>query len=92
MLAADRRKLFKEKREWEYMRGAGVILFHTDTLEAFDAVFPEIAQYARAQSYRGFSEFNYPGFFAEKTRTSEYRFVDLNRNQMHAAGHLCFWS
>lgn len=85
-------KLFAEKPEWEYMRGAGVMLFRADTLEAFDAAFPEIAQYARAQPYRSFSEFNYLGFFAEKTRPSEYRFVDLNRHQMPASGHLCFWS
>lgn len=85
-------KLFGEIPEWEYMRGSGVFLFRTDTLKAFAIRFPEIEQYGRAQPYRSFSEYNFLGFFIEKTRATEYCLVDLNRQKLPPAEHLCFWS
>lgn len=85
-------KLFGETPEWEYMRGTGVFLFRTDTLKAFAISFPEIEQYGRAQPYRSFSEYNFLGFFIDKTRATEYCLVDLNRQKLPPAEHLCFWS
>lgn len=74
--------LFGEKPEWEYMRGHGSRLYHTSTLRALEARFPDLEDYARGVPKRLFSEFNILGYFAERHEADRYRFADTDAEPM----------
>lgn len=84
--------LFGEAPEWEYMRSHGSRLYHTDTLRAFEARFPDLEAYARGVPKRLFSEFNLLGFFAEKHEAARYRFVDADATPLRAPRSRQFWT
>lgn len=84
--------LFGESPEWEYMRSHGSRLYHTDTLRAFAARFPELEAYARGVPKRLFSEFNLLGYFAEQQEPGRYRFVDVDATALTAPRSRQFWT
>jgi glycosyltransferase involved in cell wall biosynthesis len=84
--------LFGRKPEWEYMRSHGARLYHTATLRALEARFPELETYARGVPKRLFSEFNLLGYFAEQHEPERYRFVDADTEPMPAPRSRQFWT
>ena len=84
--------LFGEQPEWEYMRSHGSRLYHTDTLRAFEARFPDLETYARGVPKRLFSEFNLLGYFAEKYEPARYRFADTEAIPMRPPCSRQFWT
>ena len=84
--------LFGEQPEWEYMRSHGSRLYHTDTLRALEARFPDLEAYARGVPKRLFSEFNLLGYFAEKYEPGRYRFADTDVTPMRAPCSRQFWT
>ena len=84
--------LFGEKPEWEYMRSHGSRLYHTDTLRALAALFPELEAYARGVPKCLFSEFNILGYFAEKHEADRYRFADTDTEPMRPSCSRQFWT
>ena len=84
--------LFGEKPEWEYMRSHGSRLYHTATLRALEARFPELEAYARGVPKRLFSEFNILGYFAEQQEPDLYRFADTDAVPMRAPCSRQFWT
>ena len=85
-------RLFGEKPEWEYMRSHGSRLYHTDTLRALEARFPDLEAYAHGVPKRLFSEFNLLGYFAEKYEPGRYRFADTDVTPMRAPCSRQFWT
>jgi glycosyltransferase involved in cell wall biosynthesis len=84
--------LFGEQPEWEYMRSHGSRLYHTSTLRALEARFPELEAYARGVPKRLFSEFNILGYFAEKHEADRYRFTDTDAEPMRPTCSRQFWT
>jgi hypothetical protein len=85
-------RLFGEQPEWEYMRSHGSRLYHTSTLRALEARFPELEAYARGVPKRLFSEFNILGYFAEKHEADRYRFTDTDAEPMRPTCSRQFWT
>lgn len=73
-------RLFGESTPYSFMQGHGARLFRRSTLEAFSRRFPDIDGYARRQSRKEFSEFEFLGFFAYLYEGHAYRFLELSEN------------
>jgi hypothetical protein len=73
-------KLFNKVPPCSFMAGHGARLFLKSTLQSFSVHFPDIEAYARKQSRKEFSEFQFLGFFIYLNEPQNYRLLEVTES------------
>lgn len=87
-------KLFKQSAPYTYMVDSHAArLYRRNTLESFERHFPHIESFAREQPRRrGFSEFEFLGFYIHLYESKNYCLLDLDKEKPKIHHTRQFWN